>query len=86
MEDYQVRVAVELNELNEKIRRLECFANGKTFDGLDEIDKGLLLAQCEAMRAYATILGLRVLRFKQAPWTTSRKSSSWSTKRGGLCQ
>lgn len=64
MEDYQRRVAVELNELNEKIRRLEVFAGGSAFDALDKFDQGLLLAQCDAMRAYATILGLRVLRFK----------------------
>ena len=64
MEDYQRRVAIELNDLSEKIARLECFANGRVFGGLDEIDKGLLLAQCEAMRAYAKILELRVLRFK----------------------
>lgn len=64
MEDYQRRVAIELNDLSEKIARLECFANGSVFDTLDEIDKGLLLAQCDAMRAYATILGLRILRFK----------------------
>jgi len=63
LQPYQQRVANELNELSEKIARLECFANGKGFEQLDKIDQGLLLAQCDAMRAYATILGLRVLRF-----------------------
>lgn len=64
LQPHQQRVASELNELSEKIARLECFASGKAFDQLDKIDQGLLLAQCDAMRAYATILGLRVLRFK----------------------
>lgn len=61
---YQHRVIEEMNDLNAKIERLKAFADSTEFDALDAVDKGLLIAQSEAMSAYSTILGLRFIRFR----------------------
>ena len=64
LQPYQQRVAEEMNDLNAKIERLKEFVDSPIFDTLDAIDQGLLIAQCDAMGAYSTILGMRVLKFQ----------------------
>ena len=71
MQDYQVRVMREAAELSEKITKLEKFITDKIVegpqfisDGISELDKGLLLAQCAAMKTYEHILGLRIALFE----------------------
>ena len=64
LQPYQQRVIEEMNDLNAKIERLKAFADSTEFAALDAVDSGLLIAQCEAMSAYSTILGLRIIRFR----------------------
>ena len=59
MEDYQERMLNELNELSEKICKLENFTKTETFRNLDEHRRTLLVLQNNAMAQYALILACR---------------------------
>jgi len=60
---HQQRVVDEATELKDKRDKLGAFFSTEIYNGLDEIDKGLLVAQHGAMVAYSNILDLRISRF-----------------------
>lgn len=53
---------VELKELEDRMKKLDAFANSKAFLELDQTDRGLLLAQAKAMEAYGAVLVTRMAR------------------------
>ena len=65
MKDYQQRVIQEHDELITKINKLEAFIEGDVFKQLDETERGRLVAQEGAMRAYAFILIHRIAAFTE---------------------
>ena len=60
MEDFKKRLVVERDELDDKIAKLEAFIGSTRFENLDERNRKLLVAQCDVMRQYSTILNVRI--------------------------
>ena len=60
--NYIERMELELSELTTKIDKLTSFMNenNEMYEVLTDTKKDLLLAQVSAMRAYHTILGMRI--------------------------
>ena len=54
------RVEKELDELLERISKLTNFIKTENYNNLSEIQKALLIAQCDIMLAYTDILKLRL--------------------------
>lgn len=60
MEDFKKRLIVERDELVVKLAKLESFIESPRFESLDERNRELLIAQCDAMRRYYAILNMRI--------------------------
>ncbi|BBI57625.1 hypothetical protein KIT01_277 [Escherichia phage KIT01] len=60
---YQARVVEEYDQLVLKINALETFIKGGVFETLDIRQQGLLIAQLDAMGAYAHCLEVRISYF-----------------------
>lgn len=61
------RMQAESDALQDKITKLGAFVESETFEGLGELDRGLLLIQRDAMVAYANALCLRLNRAEGVP-------------------
>ncbi len=66
LQPHQQRVVDELNELNQRMTKLEAFAKSEIFRSLDEAERGRLMAQHGAMNAYSNILQERIAAFAPA--------------------
>ncbi len=70
MKDYQQRVIEELGGLEARIHKLDAFIwsapfkQSDRFAACDSETRGNLLMQSSVMKAYATILGVRISTFK----------------------
>jgi hypothetical protein len=60
MSTFEERLNVEHYELGEKIRSLSVFIESSKYKELSHIQKRLLVAQCNSMKAYLEILMLRI--------------------------
>ena len=61
MLSYQERLAVEKDELNDRISKLKNFiANNETFRNLQEAERGRMTRQLEVMTEYSQILAERI--------------------------
>jgi len=61
MSTFIERLLQEETELNEKISKLEKFAESEGWYTIDREQRGLLLIQLKAMRTYAEILNIRLI-------------------------
>jgi|GEM_PF-2027229 len=61
MSTFIERLLQEETELNEKISKLEKFAESEGWNTIDREQRGLLLIQLKAMRTYAEILNIRLI-------------------------
>ena len=64
MADWQERVLLERNQLQERYENLVAFLNTKMWEGLDDEDKRLLLDQRHAMISYLSVLNMRIARWE----------------------
>lgn len=60
LEPYQQRVVDEKHQLDAKISKLEVFITSPTFNDLRDIEKDLLISQCNIMKSYSAILNIRI--------------------------
>ena len=60
MSDFKKRLADEVLELADRLRKLEGFIGSDAFLGLDEEQKTLLYLQEDSMRSYRRILSRRI--------------------------
>lgn len=60
---YQARVVEEYDQLVLKVNALENFIKTSAFEALDIRQQGLLIAQLDAMGAYAHCLAVRISYF-----------------------
>ena len=63
MEDFQKRVVVERDELQEKMHNLSDFANSPTFHDLDDDEQSRINRQFMIMELYANTLNERINNF-----------------------
>lgn len=61
MSDFKDRLKTEIEELSEKIGKLDSFINGENFKKVDDIQKPLLIIQSSAMQTYLTCLETRYI-------------------------
>jgi hypothetical protein len=64
MQEWQIKVKNEQTDLEVKIKNLQNFIYGDTWELLDPLNQGLLRAQCTCMMAYNDILNQRISLFK----------------------
>ena len=62
MSDFFQRVVTEKSELDEKIAKLEAFTKSDAFNGIDNVQRGLLKIQLNAMATYSQVLEERLWR------------------------
>ena len=62
MSDFIQRVVTEKSELDEKIAKLEAFTKSDAFNGIDDVQRGLLKIQLNAMATYSQVLEERLWR------------------------
>lgn len=62
MSDFIVRLSDEKSQLDEKIAKLEAFKNSDAFNGIDNVQRGLLKIQLNAMATYSQVLDERLWR------------------------
>ena len=62
MSDFIQRVVTEKSELDEKIAKLEAFTKSDAFNGIDNVQRGLLKIQLNAMATYSQVLEERLWR------------------------
>jgi hypothetical protein len=60
MKDYQQRVVTELNELHEKIGKLDAFLMAEDRPRLNEAARELLIRQLDIMQDYRDVLQERI--------------------------
>ena len=60
MSDYVSRMNEELSELNIKINKLDDFIGSSKFMEIEYTQKELLIAQFNTMKAYQSILDIRI--------------------------
>ena len=60
MSDFKARLNQEIEELVEKLKKLESFIDSDKFASIPEMQRQLLLIQAPAMRTYLHVLGLRI--------------------------
>ena len=60
---YKRRAAAELEELNERLNKLNEFLRTEKFESLTDAQKGALESQRHHMSSYATVLGERIAAF-----------------------
>lgn len=63
LQQHELRVLKEKEDLGEKINKLDEFLSSEKSDGIGANQHGLLLAQAFAMKAYFTVLELRIAAF-----------------------
>ena len=63
LQQHELRVLKEKDDLREKIDKLDEFLSSEKSDGIGANQQGLLLAQAFAMKAYFTVLELRIAAF-----------------------
>ena len=66
MMPYQQRVVDEHRELAERLEKLAAFLVTNTFADLPDVERSLLEAQSAHMRAYLTVLEVRIQGFTSA--------------------
>lgn len=62
MDPHVERMAVEANELSERMSKLKGFLATDTFNGLKRTDRDLLQAQYSIMASYHQVLSIRIER------------------------
>ena len=62
MSDFMERLIEEKNQLDEKIAKLDVFTKSDAFNGIDNVQRGLLRVQLNAMRTYSQVLDERLWR------------------------
>jgi len=62
MSDFISRLSDEKSQLDEKIAKLEAFSKSDAFNGIDNVQRGLLKIQLNAMATYSQILDERLWR------------------------
>lgn len=62
MSDFMGRLIEEKNQLDEKIAKLDVFTKSDAFNGIDNVQRGLLRIQLNAMRTYSQVLDERLWR------------------------
>jgi hypothetical protein len=62
MSDFITRLSDEKSQLDEKIAKLEAFKNSDAFNGIDNVQRGLLKIQLNAMATYSQVLDERLWR------------------------
>jgi len=62
MSDFIQRVVTEKSELDEKIAKLEAFTKSDAFNGIDNVQRGLLKIQLNVMATYSQVLDERLWR------------------------
>lgn len=62
MSDFLQRLSDEKSELDEKISKLESFTKTDAFNGIDNVQRGLLKIQLNAMATYSQVLDERLWR------------------------
>lgn len=63
MQEFQKRVVIEKDELDQKRQKLAEFISGSVFDALPEEEKQRLQRQASIMFDYSTVLGERISAF-----------------------
>jgi hypothetical protein len=63
--EWQIRVAEEKEELDQKLERLSHFLKTEGYTTLKMIDRQLLEQQQRVMKEYSGILALRIDQFKE---------------------
>ena len=63
MTAYELKILEERDDLINKIKKLKEFMYTDEFEGMDPIDKGLLMSQLRIMNPYFEILQERIERF-----------------------
>ena len=62
MSDFISRLSDEKSQLDEKIAKLEAFTKSYAFNSIDNVQRGLLKIQLNAMATYSQILDERLWR------------------------
>ena len=62
MSDFISRLSEEKSQLDEKIAKLEAFTKSDDFNGIDNVQRGLLKIQLNTMATYSQILDERLWR------------------------
>lgn len=62
MSDFIARLSDEKSQLDEKIAKLEAFTKSDSFNGIDNVQRGLLKIQLNAMATYNQVLDERLWR------------------------
>ena len=62
MSDFMGRLIEEKNQLDEKIGKLDVFIKSDAFNGIDNVQRGLLKIQLNAMITYSQVLDERLWR------------------------
>ena len=62
MSDFISRLSDEKSQLDEKIAKLEAFTKSDAFNSIDNVQRGLLKIQLNAMATYSQILDERLWR------------------------
>lgn len=63
VKDYQQRVIDEVEELDEKIEKLDAFTGTDNFYSLPSVEQELLCKQLQHMRDYSSVLRKRINLF-----------------------
>jgi hypothetical protein len=58
--DFIARIIDEKIQLDKKIAKLEAFTTSDAFNGIDNVQRGLLRIQLNAMATYSQVLGERL--------------------------
>ena len=62
MSDFIARLSDEKSQLDEKIAKLEAFTKSDSFNDVDNVQRGLLKIQLNAMVTYSQVLDERLWR------------------------
>lgn len=62
MSDFIARLSDEKSQLDEKIAKLEAFTKSDAFNSIDNVQRGLLKIQLNAMATYSQVLDERLWR------------------------
>jgi hypothetical protein len=70
MSDFITRLSDEKSQLDEKIAKLKAFSKSDAFNGIDNVQRGLLKIQLNAMTTYSQCLDERLWRLSPQESTT----------------
>jgi hypothetical protein len=62
MSDFISRLSDEKSQLDEKIAKLDAFSKSDDFNGIDNVQRGVLKIQLQAMATYSQCLDERLWR------------------------